>query len=86
MPQHCKMVYFADMDVTTRTIAGLQLTSWQPFWWTREKRFPPLGTELFYRANSAKKNFHCSVPQYGRLVTWFQSKNKGNNCKLNKGT
>ena len=38
-------------------LAGLQLTSRQPCWWTRTKRFPPLGTELFYHANSAKKKF-----------------------------
>ena len=40
-----------------RTIAGLQLTSRQPCWGTTTKRFPPLGTKLFYHANSAKKFF-----------------------------
>ena len=38
-------------------IAGLQLTSRQPCWGTTTKRFPPLGTKLFYHANSAKKFF-----------------------------
>ena len=40
-----------------RRIAGLQLTSRQPCWGTTTKRFPPLGTKLFYHANSAKKFF-----------------------------
>ena len=39
------------------SIAGLQLTSRQPCWGTTTKRFPPLGTKLFYHANSAKKFF-----------------------------
>ena len=53
-------------------IAGLQLTSRQP---QRTKRFPPLGTKLFYHANSAKKVFYCFDHQHGCLVTWLQAIN-----------
>ncbi len=38
-------------------IAGLQLTSQRPCWMTGTKRSPPLGTKLFYYANSAKTCF-----------------------------
>ncbi len=38
-------------------IAGLQLTSQQPCWMAETKRSPPLGTKLFYYANSAKTCF-----------------------------
>ena len=48
-------------------IAGLQLTSLQPCWWTTIKRFPPLGTELFYHANSAKNFLIVLSPNMATL-------------------
>ena len=43
--------------LTGDNIAGFQLTSRRPCWWTKTKSFSPLGTKLVFCANSAKENF-----------------------------
>ena len=56
-----------ERKIYRRCIAGLQLTSRQPCWWIRAKRFPSLGTELFYHANSAKFFFIVLSPNMAAL-------------------
>ena len=36
-------------------IAGLQVTSQRPCWWSRTKHFSPLETKLHFRVNSSRK-------------------------------
>ena len=43
--------------------------------WQEEKRFSPLGTQLYFPVNSSRKNsiVHIVI-HYGCLVTWLQTK------------
>ena len=55
-------------------IAGFQLTSQRPGWWTRTKAFPPLGKKKFFM-QILLKIFYCFVYQHGCLVTWLKTSN-----------
>ena len=40
-----------------------------------QKHFSSLGSNLYFHVNSSRRQFYCTDPQHGRLVTWLQTKN-----------
>ena len=40
-----------------------------------QKHFSPLRTKLYFHVNYSRKKFYCIDPQYGRFLTWLQTKN-----------
>lgn len=50
-------------DANLLKIAGLQVTSWQPCWWSEQKHFYPLRTKIHFQVNSLKiKNGFRTTP------------------------
>ena len=50
-------------DVILLKIAGLQLTSWQPCWWSQQKHISPWRTKIHFQVNSLKtKNGFRTTP------------------------
>ena len=50
-------------DVILLKIAGLQVTSWQPCWWSEQKHISPLRTKIHFQVNSLKtKNGFRTTP------------------------
>ena len=50
-------------DVILLKIAGLQMTSWQPCWWSEQKHISPLRTKIHFQVNSLKtKNGFRTTP------------------------
>ena len=56
-------------------IAGLHLTSRQPYWRSKTKAFLSSGNLTLFSCKFFKKVFCCIDLQHGRLVTWLQTKN-----------
>ena len=43
-----------------------------------QKHFSSLGSNLYFHVNSSRKQFYCTDPQHGRLVTtWCQRRRRG---------
>ena len=40
-----------------------------------QKHFSSLGSNLYFHVNYSRRQFYCTDPQHGRLVTWLQTKN-----------
>ena len=40
-----------------------------------QRHFISLGSNLYFHLNPSRKQFYCTDPQHGRLVTWLQTKN-----------
>ena len=50
-------------DVILLKIAGLQMTSWQPCWWSEQKHISSLRTKIHFQVNSLKtKNGFRTTP------------------------
>ena len=51
-------------DVILLKIAGLQVTSRQPCWWSEQKHFSPLRTKIHFQVNSLRtKNGFRTTPR-----------------------
>ena len=48
-------------------IAGFHVTSRRPCWWSKTKRFSPLGTKLYFHGNYSRKNSVVLTPNMATL-------------------
>ena len=71
------LLYTVEGEIPWRreAIAGLHLTSRQPYWRSKTKAFLSSGNLTLFSSKFFKKVFCCIDLQHGRLVTWLQTKN-----------
>ena len=73
--------FFHDCLFSTKTKrlwlqwTGVYVTSWRPCWRSRKKAFLSSGNLTLFSDKFFKNKFYCIDLQYGRLVTWLQTKN-----------
>ena len=72
----CKRQKATKKWTNVQSIAGLQVTSRRPCWWSRTKALLSSGNETLFSCKLFEKKLYCIDPSHGHLVTWSQTKNR----------